>query len=190
MDVSVASAAFVFLIPAFVVIAILIRLDSRGPVFFRQLRWGRDQKPFMVFKFRTMAQGSNADLQAVEADVRLTRLGALLRRTNLDELPQVLNVIRGDMSLVGPRCHPVNMVAGGVPYEVLIRNYHDRHCMRPGITGLAQVRGFRGPTTNPTAARLRIESDLEYIQHFNVWLDVKIIIGTLLKELRNGGTGS
>lgn len=190
-DISASAVALLILLPFFLVVALLIKLDSRGPVLFRQVRWGLNGRKINVFKFRSM----HSDLgdptgvrQTVENDPRVTRVGAVLRRTNLDELPQLLNVIRGDMSLIGPRCHAVDMLAAGKLYEDLVPEYHTRHVMRPGITGLAQMRGWRGPTDRAREARARIACDIYYVENFNLWLDVKIFFGTLQSELR-GGTG-
>jgi lipopolysaccharide/colanic/teichoic acid biosynthesis glycosyltransferase len=124
--------------------------------------------------------------QTIKGDPRITKVGAFLRRTNLDELPQIYNVLRGDMSLVGPRCHAIGMLAGGVLYEELVPEYHDRHSMRPGLTGLAQMRGLRGPTDKPAKARARIASDLRYVENFSLLLDVKILIWTIVNEMRGG----
>ena len=190
-DIFGAASALIILFPVLLTIALLIVIDDGGPVFFRQIRWGRKGSKITVYKFRSM----RADLcdptgveQTVKGDRRVTRIGAFLRKTNIDELPQLLNVIRGDMSLVGPRCHAINMRAAGMLYEELVPEYHYRHLMRPGITGLAQTRGWRGPTERPTEARARIASDIYYIRNFSLWLDMKILLGTLLSELR-GGTG-
>ena len=191
MDVAAALAALILLFPILIAIGLLIRLDSPGPVLFRQTRWGKDCSRISVYKFRSMRSdlcdvtGLN---QTVQGDPRVTRIGAILRRTNLDELPQLLNVLRGDMSLVGPRCHAIGMLAAGIPYEELVPEYHYRHLVRPGMTGLAQMRGLRGPTDRAAKARARIASDLYYLEHFSIVLDLKIIVGTLVAELR-GGSG-
>jgi lipopolysaccharide/colanic/teichoic acid biosynthesis glycosyltransferase len=124
--------------------------------------------------------------QTVQNDPRITRIGAILRRTNLDELPQLLNVLKGDMSLVGPRCHAIGMLAAGMVYEELVPEYHYRHLVRPGITGLAQMRGLRGPTDRAAKARARIASDLFYVENFSVFLDIRIIVGTFISEMRGG----
>lgn len=181
----------ILLFPVFLMIAIAIKLDSRGPVFFKQTRWGFGQKPIQVLKFRSMATDKcdvTGVAQTVVGDARITRIGAFLRKSSLDELPQFINVLRGDMSVVGPRCHAIGMLAAGRPYEDLVPNYHDRHNVRPGITGLAQIRGWRGPTTDPVHARARVLCDLYYIQNYNLWLDFRIILATIKNEM-TGGTG-
>ncbi len=191
MDIAVSLVALIVLLPLLLAVAVLIKLESPGPVFFRQARWGKDCKVVHVLKFRSMRlehcdpTGVN---QTIERDPRITRIGRFIRRTNIDELPQLFNVVKGDMSLVGPRCHPLGMLAAGVIYENLVANYHERHVMRPGITGLAQARGLRGPTTRPAKARARIAADIHYVKNFSLWLDLKIIYWTLLSEIR-GGTG-
>lgn len=124
--------------------------------------------------------------QTVVNDPRVTRIGALIRRTNIDELPQLINVLKGDMSLVGPRCHAVGMLAARVPYEHLVPDYHRRHRMKPGLTGLAQMRGLRGPTDRPAKARARIACDLFYVESFSLLLDLHILWGTLVYEVRGG----
>ena len=192
LDVVVAAVALVVLAPVFLVIAILIKLDSPGPVLFRQRRWGRDKTVIDVCKFRSMAVelcDPTGVVQTVHNDPRVTRIGRFLRKTNIDELPQLWNILRGDMSLVGPRCHAIGMQACGILYEDLVPSYHRRHRVRPGLTGLAQVRGLRGPTDTVFKARARIGADLFYIENFSLLLDIKIIIGTMRKEIF-GGTGS
>jgi lipopolysaccharide/colanic/teichoic acid biosynthesis glycosyltransferase len=191
IDIAASMSALLVLLPVFVVLAALIRLDSPGPVFFRQVRWGQGGKKIRVFKFRSMRTDlgdPSGVAQTVKNDPRITRIGATLRRTNLDELPQLINVLRGDMSLIGPRCHAVNMLAAGRLYEDLVPEYHRRHTMRPGITGLAQMRGLRGPTDRADKARARIACDIHYVDRFNLWLDMKILVGTVISEI-NGGTG-
>jgi lipopolysaccharide/colanic/teichoic acid biosynthesis glycosyltransferase len=191
LDVVVSAAALLVLLPAFLLIALVLKLDSPGPVFFRQIRWGLNGRKIEVLKFRSMRSETcdrSGVTQTIANDPRLTRVGAMLRRTNIDELPQLLNVLHGDMSLVGPRCHAVNMLAAGRLYEELVPEYHRRHAVRPGITGLAQLRGLRGPTVRACKARARILSDLYYIENFSLWLDIKIIIGTIINEVR-GGSG-
>lgn len=190
-DIVVAAAALVMLSPFFAVVAILIKLDSKGDVLFRQQRWGKGNSIITVLKFRSMAEdlGDITGIaQTVIDDPRLTRMGRILRKTNIDELPQLINILIGDMSLVGPRCHAVGMRAAGVLYEDLVPEYHARHRVRPGLTGLAQVRGFRGPTDTAFKARARIKSDLYYIENFSLFLDVQIMLRTVRNEL-SGGTG-
>jgi lipopolysaccharide/colanic/teichoic acid biosynthesis glycosyltransferase len=191
MDIAVSLGAILVLLPLFAIIVLSIKATSRGPVLFKQVRWGANGQTFEVLKFRSMrveACDASGIAQTVENDPRVTLVGAWLRKSNLDETPQLLNVLKGDMSLVGPRCHPVGMLAAGKPYEALVPDYHMRHTMRPGITGLAQVRGLRGPTIHASKARQRIACDLYYIQHYSLWLDAKIIVGTIRTELF-GGTG-
>ncbi len=189
IDIGVSLTALVLLLPAMLAVALAIRLDSRGPVLFTQMRWGKDRRRFRVYKFRSMRTDLGDErgiAQTVRNDPRITRVGALIRKANIDELPQLLNVLRGDMSLVGPRCHAIDMLAAGIPYEVLVSDYHRRHSMRPGMTGLAQMRGLRGPTDRPGKARARIACDLHYIDNFSIWFDLRIMFGTLLAELRGG----
>lgn len=189
IDIAVSLIALIVLLPFLITVCALIRLDSPGPAIFTQLRWGMNNRKIRVYKFRSMRTDlcdHSGVAQTVKDDPRVTRIGAVLRRTNIDELPQLLNVLKGDMSLVGPRCHAIGMLAAGVPYETLVHRYHDRHAMRPGITGLAQMRGLRGPTDRPSKARARILSDLYYVKNFSLWLDLRILIGTVLAEIRGG----
>jgi lipopolysaccharide/colanic/teichoic acid biosynthesis glycosyltransferase len=187
-DVMTAGAALIFLAPLLALLALLIKLDSAGPVFFSQPRVGLGDKPFRIYKFRTMycALGDPTGVaQTVVDDPRVTGLGRFLRRSNLDELPQLWNVLIGDMSIVGPRPHAVGMLAGGRLYEHVAPYYCDRHRMRPGITGLAQGLGYRGPTINITRARIRIRLDCAYIRRFSLKLDAMILWKTIKEELLN-----
>lgn len=191
MDVTCSSIGLLVLLPLFVVVSILIKLESPGPVFFTQSRWGLNQRRIRVYKFRSMSVAScdaSGVQQTVQNDCRVTRVGRVLRRTNIDELPQLINVLKGDMALVGPRCHPIGMLAAGVPYEDLVPDYHLRHLAKPGITGLAQCRGLRGPTVRSSKARARIANDIYYVRNYSVWLDVKIVFWTIQSEIR-GGSG-
>lgn len=191
IDVVVSTVALLTLLPLFAVIAGLIMLDSRGPILFSQKRWGRGDTVIRVYKFRSMAVehcDHSGVTQTVVDDPRVTRVGKILRKTNIDELPQLFNVLRGDMSLVGPRCHAIGMKAAGILYEDLVPAYHQRHRMRPGITGLAQMRGHRGPTDTKFKSRARVTSDLHYVENFTLLLDLRIVLATIRNEIA-GGTG-
>lgn len=179
MDKLVALTALIILAPLFCAIAVSIKRDSTGPIFFRQKRHGWDGKIIEVLKFRTMRQEWAAEktLQAQRDDPRLTGLGGFLRRTSLDELPQFINVLKGDMSVVGPRPHPVALNKN---YERRINTYMQRHRVKPGITGWAQIHGLRGETEALEKMQRRIDYDLYYIEHWSLWLDVKIIVRTLV----------
>jgi putative colanic acid biosynthesis UDP-glucose lipid carrier transferase len=159
------------------IVAILIKRSSPGPVFFRQRRYGMDGREFRVWKFRTMTVCEDGPqvTQATQGDQRVTRIGAFLRRTSLDELPQLFNVIEGTMSLVGPRPHAS---AHNEQYRSLISGYMLRHKVKPGLTGLAQVRGWRGETDTLEKMQKRIECDHEYIRDWSLWLDAKILLAT------------
>jgi Undecaprenyl-phosphate glucose phosphotransferase len=178
-DVVAACCGIVLTLPLLLLIALLIRLDSPGPVLFRQRRYGFNQQAFRIFKFRTMttADDGKVIVQAKRNDPRITRLGHLLRRYNLDELPQLLNVIAGDMSLVGPRPHAL---AHDLEFERKIANYARRHNVKPGITGWAQVNGFRGETDTDEKMAGRVAYDHWYIDNWSFWLDITILTRTLL----------
>lgn len=191
IDITGAFVGLVVLLPVILLIAALIKLESKGPVFFRQLRTGLNEVPFEILKFRSMYTNlcdASGVRQTVDNDPRITPLGRILRKTNLDELPQLWNVLIGDMSLVGPRPHVPDMLAAGRNYADLVRGYEYRHLMRPGITGLAQARGLRGPTGQRWMAIRRIVCDVEYVRQFSLMLDIRIIVRTVLNELK-GGTG-
>jgi len=160
-------------IPMFLV-AVAVKLTSSGPVLFRQRRYGLSGREIYIFKFRTMTvtEDGSKIRQAKKGDARVTAVGAFLRRTSLDELPQIFNVLNGSMSLVGPRPHAV---AHNEQYRTLVNNYMLRHKVKPGITGWAQVNGWRGETDTTEKMQKRVEHDLYYIQHWNLWLDVKIM---------------
>ena len=181
-DRVLAALILLLLAPAMLTIALLIKLDSRGPVLFRQKRYGFNNRMIEIFKFRTMydeARDDRAEQLTRRNDPRVTRLGAFLRRTSLDELPQFLNVLRGDMSVVGPRPHAVAAKAGGLLYRDAVRYYDARHRVKPGITGWAQVNGWRGETETVEQIRKRVEHDLYYIEHWSLLLDVRIILRTV-----------
>ncbi len=167
--------------PVFLAIAIAVKLSSPGPVLFRQRRHGWDGKPITIYKFRTMVIHQEEDgrvTQARKGDARVTRVGAFLRRTSLDELPQFINVLQGRMSVVGPRPHAIEH---NHYYMDQIDSYMQRHKVKPGITGWAQVNGLRGATDTLEKMRRRVEYDLYYIDNWSIWLDVKIILLTLVR---------
>jgi Undecaprenyl-phosphate glucose phosphotransferase len=179
VDIVGASLGLVLAAPLFAIVACAIKRDSAGPVFFRQHRRGFNGEPFEIVKFRTMTTLDNGDVvrQAVEGDARITRIGRILRRTSIDELPQLVNVLRGDMSLVGPRPHAV---AHDRAFERRIRRYPRRLNMKPGITGWAQINGLRGETDTDDKMRRRVEADLYYIDNWSILLDLYIIVMTVL----------
>jgi Undecaprenyl-phosphate glucose phosphotransferase len=180
-DLATASALIVLLSPLLLMVACLIKLDSRGPVFFRQARHGFNNEPIQVLKFRSMTFDGAGDefRQAVRGDPRITRVGRLIRRTNIDELPQLFNVVKGDMSMVGPRPHAV---AHNDMFANRIRRMWRRHNVKPGITGWAQVNGLRGETDTFEKMRKRVEHDLYYIDNWSFFFDVKIMLMTVLSK--------
>jgi lipopolysaccharide/colanic/teichoic acid biosynthesis glycosyltransferase len=183
-DIAVAAAALVFLLPFFLVVALAIKLDSPGPVFFRQPRVGRSNRPFRMHKFRSMRSDMH-DLNANRLttgrdDDRVTRVGRFIRATSIDELPQVIDVLLGHMSIVGPRPHALGAKAGGKLYWEVDGDYWRRHSVKPGITGLAQVRGFRGTTFEEDDLRNRLASDLEYVENWSFTGDLWIVLRTFM----------
>ena len=169
--------------PLMLAIAFLIKLDSSGPVLFRQKRCGFNNELIDVLKFRTMyhqMSDANADQLTQRNDPRVTRVGAFLRRTSLDELPQFLNVLRGEMSIVGPRPHALAAKAGSLLYHEAVKHYDARHRMKPGITGWAQINGWRGETDTVEQIRKRVEHDLYYIENWSLAFDLRIILRTIL----------
>ncbi len=185
VDLVIAIAALVLLLPLMLVIAALIRLESPGPVIFRQRRYGLDGAEIVVYKFRSMrvCEDGQAITQARLTDPRITRSGRWLRRASLDELPQFVNVLQGRMSVVGPRPHAV---AHNEQYRKLISGYMVRHKVRPGITGWAQINGLRGETANLDKMKARIEFDLDYLRNWSIGLDLLIIVRTIALVIKDG----
>jgi Undecaprenyl-phosphate glucose phosphotransferase len=177
-DIVVAAMALVILLPFFLAVGCLIKLDSAGPVLFQQRRYGYNQRTFRIVKFRTMGvmeDGATVP-QATRGDARVTRIGRWIRRWNIDELPQLFNVLRGEMSLVGPRPHAL---AHNLEYEKTIGLYARRHNVKPGITGWAQIHGYRGET-DAARMRKRVEHDIYYIENWSLGLDVRIMLRTVI----------
>ena len=182
-DRLLAAALLLALSPLLGLIALAVKLDSPGRVFFRQPRRGWNGGIFTIYKFRTMRDEKgdpDGAIQAVRGDARITRVGAFLRRTSLDELPQLLNVVFGDMSLVGPRPHALGTLAGGRPFEQVVADYMRRYRVKPGLTGWAQVNGWRGETDTDEKLIQRVRYDIEYIEHWTLWLDLYILAITPL----------
>lgn len=179
-DIILASLILILISPVLLVLALAIKFTSPGPVIFKQQRYGIDGKPIEVWKFRSMTVMENGSkvTQATRNDSRLTPIGAFLRGTSLDELPQFINVLKGDMSIVGPRPHAV---VHNEQYRKLILGYMLRHKVKPGITGWAQVNGWRGETDTLEKMEKRVEYDLEYIRAWSLWLDLKIVLFTVFK---------
>jgi len=185
-DKVVAVIALVLLAPLMLIISAATKLDSPGPVLFRQRRFGFNDQLIEVWKFRTMrVEFADADgrQQATKGDPRVTRVGRFLRRTSLDELPQLFNVLYGDMSIVGPRPHPVETKAAGKLFQEVVDRYAARHRVKPGITGWAQVNGWRGETDTIEKIRRRVEFDLYYIDNWSVWFDLYILLKTVIAVL-------
>jgi putative colanic acid biosynthesis UDP-glucose lipid carrier transferase len=183
LDLVCSVAAIVVLMPMFAIIAITIKLDSSGPVFFVQTRHGFNSKRFRIFKFRTMTVQEDGETvrQAVRNDSRITRVGMWLRKTSLDELPQLFNVLMGDMSIVGPRPHAT---AHDTYYGDLIGSYAFRHHMKPGITGWAQVSGSRGETPTVQSMKERVDLDIWYVDNWSILLDLQVILRTVVEVIR------
>ncbi|MBE7732004.1 sugar transferase [Devosia sp. CC-YST696] len=181
MDLALAFVGLVLLLPLLVGVAVLVKVTSPGAVFFRQQREGLGGKLFDVYKFRSMRGGSDVE--------QITPLGHFLRKTSMDELPQLINVLMGDMSLVGPRPHVPDMRVAGRLYREVVPYYHLRTNVRPGLTGWAQANGLRGPIAEPGLAVDRINHDIAYIQNWSLALDCRILLRTLRREF-SGGTGS
>lgn len=177
-DIVVSLSALLVMLPFLIPVAILIKLDSRGPVFFLQRRSGLNGKLFNIYKFRSMTVAENGDrvVQAKADDKRVTRMGKILRKTSLDEVPQLINILRGDMSFVGPRPHAL---AHDTEFAVAIPSYTRRFQTRPGLTGLAQIRGLRGEIRCREDLEKRIEADIEYIETWSFATDVMTVLRTV-----------
>jgi lipopolysaccharide/colanic/teichoic acid biosynthesis glycosyltransferase len=181
-DLLAAGGALVVLSPVLLLAALAIKIEDGGPVFFRQRRLGRGNRFFQILKLRTMkVEGSDADgnRSTGRADDRVTRVGHFLRRTSIDELPQLVNVVRGEMSIVGPRPHALGSQAGDKLFWEVDARYWQRHCLRPGMTGLAQIRGLRGATDTEHDLSSRLQADLEYLAGWTIWRDLSIALSTV-----------
>ncbi|MFQ3196460.1 MAG: putative colanic acid biosynthesis UDP-glucose lipid carrier transferase [Paraglaciecola sp.] len=179
-DIVVSSAILTMIAIPMLFIALAVKITSKGPIIFKQNRYGLDGKEIKIYKFRSMTAQDNGKKvqQATKNDIRITPLGAFLRRTSLDELPQFINVLQGRMSVVGPRPHAV---AHNEEYRKLVERYMLRHKVRPGITGWAQINGFRGETETINKMIKRVEYDLDYIHRWSVWMDIRIILSTITR---------
>jgi lipopolysaccharide/colanic/teichoic acid biosynthesis glycosyltransferase len=180
-DLAVSITALLVFAPLMLVVAILIKLESRGPVFFRQVRVGIGNRQFEILKFRSMrleSADSDGAVSTQRDDPRITRVGRFIRRTSIDELPQLFNVLRGDMSIVGPRPHALGSLAGENLFWEVTQAYWIRHALKPGITGLAQIRGYRGSTDSAEALVHRVRADLEYVSNWSLSLDMVILLRT------------
>jgi Undecaprenyl-phosphate glucose phosphotransferase len=185
-DKLIAALALIALSPVFAAVAAAVRLDSRGPVFFKQKRYGFNNELIEVYKFRSMkvdATDAHAAKLVVKGDPRVTRVGRFIRRTSLDELPQLINVLKGELSLVGPRPHATKAKAGDQLYEHVVDGYFARHKVRPGITGWAQINGWRGETDTPEKIQNRVQYDLDYIENWSLTFDLYILAKTPLALL-------
>ncbi len=181
-DIVFSVLVLLLLSPVYLIVAIAVKFSSPGPIFFKQKRTGKNGKDFYCLKFRTMKVNAEADkLQATKGDSRITKVGAVLRKTNLDEMPQFVNVLFGDMSVVGPRPH---MVSQTEQYSKLIDEYMVRHLAKPGITGWAQVTGFRGETSDISQMVGRVKQDVWYIENWSFWLDIRIIFQTVFNMIK------
>ena len=182
LDLAIAVPAMLVLAPLLAVVAVLVKLDSRGPVFFTQTRVGEGNHLFTMFKFRSMRQAEadrDGAVSAARDDARVTRVGRIIRATSIDELPQLLNILKGDMSFVGPRPHAIGSLAGNQLFWEVDQRYHHRHVCKPGLTGLAQVRGLRGATHRREDLVNRLDADLEYVNGWSLMRDLVILCATL-----------
>jgi putative colanic acid biosysnthesis UDP-glucose lipid carrier transferase len=182
-DILGSAIGLILLLPLLILVSIWIKIDSKGPVFFMQNRWGNGAQPFQIYKFRSMSQATSsassdgeAVVQTTQNDMRVTKVGAFIRRTSIDELPQLINILKGDMSIVGPRPHAVGH---NKEYRGLVKGYMLRHKVKPGLTGWAQIHGFRGETDTIDKMEKRVEFDLEYLRNWTPMLDVYVILRTV-----------
>lgn len=183
LDIAISFLVTVFILSWLIpILGLLIILESKGPVFFKQLRTGKNKKPFYCLKFRSMRFNKDADLkQATQNDMRITAIGKFIRKTSLDEFPQFLNVLKGEMSLVGPRPH---MLKHTTDYSKVADDYMIRQFIKPGITGWAQINGYRGEITNPEQIQMRVNKDVWYLENWTLWLDIQILFLTIYYILR------
>jgi Undecaprenyl-phosphate glucose phosphotransferase len=189
-DKVIAITAIILLSPVLVAVAIAIKLESRGPILFKQSRYGFNNKLIEVYKFRSMyheKRDENAETLATKGDKRITRVGRIIRRTSLDELPQLFNVLQGGMSIVGPRPHATRAKAAGKLYQDVVQEYAVRHKIKPGITGWAQVHGWRGETDTEDKIKKRVEYDIYYMENWSILLDFEIMVRTVLAVLSSEG---
>ncbi|MGH2648216.1 MAG: exopolysaccharide biosynthesis polyprenyl glycosylphosphotransferase [Ginsengibacter sp.] len=183
LDITVSFLIIVFILSWLIpLLGLLILIESGWPIIFKQLRTGKDKQPFYCLKFRTMKINKEADSkQAIQNDTRITRIGKFLRKTSLDEFPQFINVFRGEMSLVGPRPH---MIKHTSDYSEVVDDYMVRQFIKPGITGWAQINGYRGEITNPEQIQMRVNKDLWYLENWTLWLDIQILFLTIYYILK------
>jgi len=183
-DIVVSTIILLLISPILLLIAISIKATSKGPIIFKQKRGGINNKEIIVYKFRSMSTQDDGLIinQATKGDARITKIGAFLRKSSLDELPQFINVIQGRMSIVGPRPHAI---AHNTEYSKLILEYNQRSLVKPGITGLAQINGWRGETNTLEKMKKRVDMDLNYINNWTLWLDIKIIFITIFTGFIN-----
>jgi exopolysaccharide biosynthesis polyprenyl glycosylphosphotransferase len=188
MDIVGAAVALILLAPLMILTALAIKIETRGPIFFRQTRTGLNQQPFQIWKFRSMhsalADYGGAQQTSVN-DTRVTRVGRIIRRLSIDELPQLFNVLQGDMALVGPRPHALDTKVVGKGLEVAVPTYPLRHRVKPGLTGWAQVNGLRGELDELWKAERRVAYDLDYIENWSLALDIRILITTVCLVLHD-----
>ena len=183
LDIIVSCLVIVFILSWLLpLLGLLILLESRGPIIFTQLRSGKNNKQFRCYKFRSMRINKESDdKQATKNDVRITKIGRFIRKTSLDEFPQFINVFKGEMSLVGPRPH---MIKHTSDYSKIVDNFMIRQFLKPGITGWAQINGYRGEIKDPEQIKMRVHNDLWYLENWNIWLDIRIIFLTVYKVIK------